>query len=573
MLHWFNPLIWFGFYRMRVDRELACDGLALGTVGADESKKYGRTIVNLLERFSQRQYVPSMAGILENKANLKRRITMIANFKKASKKHTIAAIGLIFVLACIALTNAENKSASRYNDRLTNKVTVDVDHSPKNDKLSVQYAVIAVCKDVGIPYQWDKSAKLADPERKRFIKPVHIKDVPLEKALLDILTPVGLQFGLDENGLYLYRPDASKIAAQKLSGEDDKAQILVDCKLFEIPVELARKELGWVREDPENEDPRKTGGVMGNVSGESAGQLERRRQGKGGKLLSAPRVKMGQEYAGQLERLCQEKGGKLLSAPRVLILDGQEAVVTMVTEYPYIPGYETDDQTGQPKKIVKYVEGGIVLKVTGTIQNADRKTIKLDMNFDRKKPSLTTQQHQDGYEYQIPVMNFQVVSTTCLVESGQPLITGGFVGDGKVQYLEITAKVMPPEEIDSQGKQNIRTSCGVPAPLSTLAERMNQPITYQCTEQPIGKVLGQLAEWADVDIIKSEEIKGDVTFKVTKVPLKEVLRNILAAHGWGYVQTENMIRVAPLGEIDSQSKTDAPSEVCQPHKAETLPSE
>ena len=29
IIHWFNPMIWFGFARMRADREFACDALAL----------------------------------------------------------------------------------------------------------------------------------------------------------------------------------------------------------------------------------------------------------------------------------------------------------------------------------------------------------------------------------------------------------------------------------------------------------------------------------------------------------------------------------------------------------------
>ena len=97
-------------------------------------------------------------------------------------------------------------SPSRFNERLHNSVTVDIDHSPKNDRLSVQYAVIAICKDVGIPYLWEKSAKLADPEQRHYIEPLHIKGVPLKRALLDVLAPVGLRYDLDENGLYLYRP-------------------------------------------------------------------------------------------------------------------------------------------------------------------------------------------------------------------------------------------------------------------------------------------------------------------------------------------------------------------------------
>ena len=43
-LHWFNPLVWLAFYRMRVDRELACDALALSYAREDENQPYGRTI-------------------------------------------------------------------------------------------------------------------------------------------------------------------------------------------------------------------------------------------------------------------------------------------------------------------------------------------------------------------------------------------------------------------------------------------------------------------------------------------------------------------------------------------------
>lgn len=77
VLHWFNPLVWLAFYRMRSDRELACDALVMARTQSDEPKNYGRIIVNLVERFSRPQRLPGMAGILETKAHLKRRITMI----------------------------------------------------------------------------------------------------------------------------------------------------------------------------------------------------------------------------------------------------------------------------------------------------------------------------------------------------------------------------------------------------------------------------------------------------------------------------------------------------------------
>ena len=116
VLHWFNPLIWLAFYRIRTDRELVCDALAMGTMKSDEPPQYGRTIVNLLERFSRTQYLPSMAGILENKAHLKRRITMIAKFQKSTKKSTVVAVILTLALGCLVLTNAQAKAQPKNNN-------------------------------------------------------------------------------------------------------------------------------------------------------------------------------------------------------------------------------------------------------------------------------------------------------------------------------------------------------------------------------------------------------------------------------------------------------------------------
>ncbi|MHC4743727.1 MAG: tetratricopeptide repeat protein, partial [Planctomycetota bacterium] len=58
-----------------------------------------------------------------------------------------------------------------------------------------------------------------------------------------------------------------------------------------------------------------------------------------------------------------------------------------------------------------------------------------------------------------------------------------------------------------------------------------------------------LADQTGVDIVKSPQVEGPVTAKVTDVPLSEALTNILAAHGFTYVATDNMIRVTPLPEF------------------------
>lgn len=82
ILHWPNPLVWLAFARMRADRELACDELALSFARAEENKPYGHAIVKLLEGFRRPAALPGLVGILEDQTQIQRRITMIAQFKK-----------------------------------------------------------------------------------------------------------------------------------------------------------------------------------------------------------------------------------------------------------------------------------------------------------------------------------------------------------------------------------------------------------------------------------------------------------------------------------------------------------
>jgi beta-lactamase regulating signal transducer with metallopeptidase domain len=109
VIHWFNPLVWYAFYRMRQDRELACDASALSTMGIGESEKYGMTIVRLLEKFSQARSLPIMAAVSEDKSNLKKRIAMISEFKKEPYVWSVLAVTLIIVLGFVTLTNAKQR--------------------------------------------------------------------------------------------------------------------------------------------------------------------------------------------------------------------------------------------------------------------------------------------------------------------------------------------------------------------------------------------------------------------------------------------------------------------------------
>jgi type IV pilus assembly protein PilQ len=82
-----------------------------------------------------------------------------------------------------------------------------------------------------------------------------------------------------------------------------------------------------------------------------------------------------------------------------------------------------------------------------------------------------------------------------------------------------------------------------PAEEISFEQRMQKTVTITMSDADIRKVVEAVADQAGVDVVISPEVKGNVTVKLTDVPLEEALRNILAAHGFSYVATENMIRV------------------------------
>ncbi len=88
-----------------------------------------------------------------------------------------------------------------------------------------------------------------------------------------------------------------------------------------------------------------------------------------------------------------------------------------------------------------------------------------------------------------------------------------------------------------------------PELLSPVQQRMQQEISIDFRETAIDDVLMIMAKQADVDIIKSPKVEGTVTATLTDVPLAEALSNILQAHGYTYITTENMIRVVPKDEV------------------------
>jgi beta-lactamase regulating signal transducer with metallopeptidase domain len=104
--HWFNPVVWLVFRRMRLERELACDEMALRACRASDPKAYGQTILRLLEGVSSRPALSALVGIAEEKHSAKQRLQQIAAFRGGQRKYWVGVPALV-ALVLVGLTNAQ----------------------------------------------------------------------------------------------------------------------------------------------------------------------------------------------------------------------------------------------------------------------------------------------------------------------------------------------------------------------------------------------------------------------------------------------------------------------------------
>ncbi len=108
-LHWFNPVLWFAFNKIRQDSETACDNRVLSYIKPEEYKKYGNTMLKMLDFFSGYNYQYGVAGMLNQKKYIMERVQNIVKFKKQYLIWSLVGIALFSGLAIFLLTNARKQ--------------------------------------------------------------------------------------------------------------------------------------------------------------------------------------------------------------------------------------------------------------------------------------------------------------------------------------------------------------------------------------------------------------------------------------------------------------------------------
>ncbi|MET0554729.1 MAG: DUF4019 domain-containing protein [Vicinamibacteria bacterium] len=106
VVHWWNPLVAYALARMRAEREIATDAAVLSHEPEAAGQRYGETLIRLLEFSSDRELLPGTAGVLEDRSELERRVTMIVKHRRTPRRGAALFAGLVLALGLTTLTRA-----------------------------------------------------------------------------------------------------------------------------------------------------------------------------------------------------------------------------------------------------------------------------------------------------------------------------------------------------------------------------------------------------------------------------------------------------------------------------------
>lgn len=132
VIYWFNPIVQYGFRKMKEDMEVCCDSLALSYTEDKEVREYGFTIISMIDHFSKPVPLIGTTSIVNNKSEVRRRIFMIKLFDKKAYRFSAMAVASLLVISGIVLTDA--KASSKFKESNNNTVNVDkTDYAFVND--------------------------------------------------------------------------------------------------------------------------------------------------------------------------------------------------------------------------------------------------------------------------------------------------------------------------------------------------------------------------------------------------------------------------------------------------------
>lgn len=135
---------------------------------------------------------------------------------------------------------------------------------------------------------------------------------------------------------------------------------------------------------------------------------------------------------------------------------------------------------------------------------------------------------------------------------------------GMNKDVRIVARLRQKAVISSYQSGNVLTVTMKPQDMVAVAEAddavvrdekmySGQKVSFSYKDIDIRNALQLIAEMSDFNIIMSDDVSGVLTMRLVDVPWDQALDLILQARGLGKEQSGNVIRIAPLGVLKSDS--------------------
>lgn len=154
-IHWFNPIVWFLFNKIRQDIEIGADELASKKLNKTEKKEYGMVLINLLRNRQQENYTANMLCMSDTGKNMERRILMIKGKRKSiilSFLIVTVVVGVLAGFVFVKVTEKENINNDNLGLNSNNDIqTEELTDEERNAVVEYVNKICNVDPDVKIP--------------------------------------------------------------------------------------------------------------------------------------------------------------------------------------------------------------------------------------------------------------------------------------------------------------------------------------------------------------------------------------------------------------------------------------
>ncbi|WPC44000.1 M56 family metallopeptidase [Clostridium sp. JS66] len=142
VIYWFNPLLLYGFQKIRQNCEIHCDYQVISNLNQGENVQYGNTIIRVLGLAQKNKMLIGTTPMVMNNSGIKRRIIMISRYKKPSIKNILLGGIIITIIGGLSITLntssiglCNNSKAAEIHAKASEITTKSNISSMSNDKL------------------------------------------------------------------------------------------------------------------------------------------------------------------------------------------------------------------------------------------------------------------------------------------------------------------------------------------------------------------------------------------------------------------------------------------------------